>query len=188
MQYTNRRAASTARAIIKTVFAILSIGLVVTLLGVSNSPGVTKIVFAGLLAIAIIFATTGGMYEMIIQADSTFADITCSPILQTKGRNKTYSIPAETIQKVRRTNFLFIHYIRIEYIGHNGKTKTARLGMTLMGHQSRRKFLGIVEKMQEHRDDVPGQARIIEFRKATPLSKEQRQAIARQFAKQQTTA
>lgn len=188
MQYSNRRAASTARAIIKTVFAVLSIGLVVAFLGVSSGPNIAKIIFAGLLALAIAFAATGGMYEMIIQADNTFADITCSPILSTKGRNKTYSIPASNITRVSQTDFLFVHFIRIDYIGHNGKKKSARLGMTLMGSNSRKKFLGIVAKMLEYRDEDPNQARIIDLHKATPLAKEQRQAIAQQFAKQQTTA
>lgn len=147
MQYNNRRASMTARAIIKTTFAILGMGVAIAFLSTDDTLAGAKWALTGALVIAVLLTSSGGLYEMDVQGDSSFLDITCSPILQTKGRSRTYSIPGGSVLSVSNLNLLIVHKLKIEYIGHRGKPKTARIGLTLMSARQRERLLQIVGKL-----------------------------------------
>ncbi len=123
-------------------------GVVVSFLGNDGTPSPARWVLVGLLALAIAISTAGGLYEMAFQGDSTFLDIMCSPVLQSKGRSRTYSIMSGNVLNVRHTNLLIIHYLTIDYIGHNGKHKRAKVGLTLMGSNKRDKLVKIAASLK----------------------------------------
>lgn len=149
MQYNNRRAASMARAIIKTTFAVLGMGAVVAFLSSDDTLQGAQWPLVGALVLTGIMASVGGLYELSLQGDNTFLDITCNPVLQTKGRSKTYSIQSGNVLSASHLNFLIAHILKVTYIGHHGKPKTARVGLTLMGSTSRDRLLGIVKKLAD---------------------------------------
>lgn len=152
MQYNNRRASIMARAIIKTLFALLSMGIVVAFLSSDNTLASVRWILVGALLITALITASGGLYEISIQGDSSFLDLTCTPVLQAKGRSRTYSIRGGDILQVRRLNCLVIHKLTIDYIGHRGKPKKAHVGLTLMAPQQRNKLLSLVGKLSKQRD------------------------------------
>lgn len=143
MQYNNRQSASTARAVIKTTYAALSIAIVIAFLG--DGLEMARWALVALLFIAVAVTTSGGLYEVALAADNTYVEVMCNPILQAKGRSVTFSIQAGDILKVRHLNLLIFHYLTIDYIGHRGQHKQARVGLTLINKATRDKLLKCVE-------------------------------------------
>lgn len=153
MQYNNRRAASIARAVIKTTLAVLCMSITVAVLSSDDTFAGAQWALIGILTATVILTSSGGLYEMNVQGDNTFLDITCNPVLQPKGRSKTYSIQSGNVLNVRRVNMLIIHKLSVDYIGHHGKHKTARLGLTLMDSRQRDKLLHIVDKLAKSQQE-----------------------------------
>ena len=153
MQYNNRCAASIARAVIKTTLAVLCMSITVAVLSSDDTFAGAQWALIGILTATVILTSSGGLYEMNVQGDNTFLDITCNPVLQPKGRSKTYSIQSGNVLNVRRVNMLIIHKLSVDYIGHHGKHKTARLGLTLMDSRQRDKLLHIVDKLAKSQQE-----------------------------------
>ena len=154
MQYNNRRASSIARAVIKTTLAVLSMGIIVAFLSSDGTFAGAQWVLMGVLLITIIFTSSGGLYEMTLQGDNSFLDITCNPVLQPKGRSKTYSIQGDNVLNVSHLNLLFVHKLTVDYVGHHGRHKTARIGLTLMDSRQRDKLLLLVDKLSAHKREA----------------------------------
>lgn len=153
MQYNNRRASSIARAVIKTTLAVLSMSIIVAFLSSEGTFAGAQWALIGVLLITILVTSSGGLYEMTLQGDNTFLDITCNPVLQPKGRSQTYSIQGDNVLNVSHLNLLFIHKLTVDYIGHHGKHKTARVGLTLMDSRQRDKLLHLVDKLSAHKSE-----------------------------------
>lgn len=135
------------RAIIKTTLAVLSMCVIIAFLSSDGTFAGAQWALIGTLAAVILFSSSGGLYEITLQADNSFLDITCNPVLQPKGRSKTYSIQSGDVLKVTHRNCLLIHTLTVDYVGHRGKRKTARVGLTLMNPQQRDRLLHIVDKL-----------------------------------------
>lgn len=152
MQYNNRRASSMARAIIKTLFAVLSMGIIVAFLSSDDTLASVKWLLVAALLLTVIMTASGGLYEIAVQGDNTFLDLTCTPVLQSKGRSRTYSIQKGDILQARSFNYLIVHKLTINYIGHRGQPKTAHVGLTLMAAKQRRKLLSLVRKLKQQEE------------------------------------
>lgn len=142
-----------ARAIIKTTFALLGMGIVVAFLSSDGTLAGVKWILVGALLLTGLFTASGGLYEVSLQGDSNFMDITCNPVLQTKGRSKTYSIQSGDVLQVRRTNLLIVHKLTVDYIGHRGKPRKANVGLTLMAAKQRKKFLALIDRLGKRQDN-----------------------------------
>lgn len=155
MQYNNRRASSIARAVIRTTLAVLSMAIIVAFLSSDGTFAGAQWALIGILLVTVLITSSGGLYEMTLQGDNTFLDITCSPVLQPKGRSQTYSIQGDKVLNVSHLNLLFIHKLTVDYIGHHGRHKTARIGLTLMDSRQRDKLLLLVDKIAAHKREAP---------------------------------
>lgn len=153
MQYNNRRASSAARAVIKTTYAVLSMGIVVAFLGSDETLTQAGCVLVGLLCAAIAVTLAGGFYEIAMQGDGSFLDIMCTHVLKSKGQCQTYSITSGNVLSVSYVNLLIIHRLTIDYIGHNGKRKRAKVGLTLMSGRQREKLMRIVKTLRRAGSD-----------------------------------
>ncbi len=149
MQYDNGSTASEARAVMRTVFAILGICSVVAFIGEFSLMYEMRWFLASLFALAMIVALFGGMCEVSLVADDKFIELSCNQVLWSKGGNAVYSIEANRLIGHKRVDILFMHFLSIDYVSHRGGRRVAHVGLTLVGKRRREKLMKIINNIEE---------------------------------------
>ena len=85
MQYQDTRKASSARAILRVIFAFLAILSLLAIFSDDAAMLRLRLPLLALLAISFSIAAVGGLCEVSISADDDYIDIRCQQILFPKG-------------------------------------------------------------------------------------------------------
>ncbi len=153
MQYQDTRKASSARAILRVLFAFLAI---LSLLAIfSDDPAMFRmsLPMLALLAISFSLAAVGGLCEVSISADDDYVDIRCQQILFPKGSDRVYSIWAGRLISWRKVSILFFHYVYIDYVGHNGRQRHVCVGLTLVPSRVRHDLYDHLNKILKFQEN-----------------------------------
>lgn len=154
MQYTDWRRASATRAVIRAVFAAL--GIVTAFAFVGDEMAFSSLRW-GLLAFfmgLLLMVWAGGLCEVRIIADDSYVEISCQQIFNRKGRMRTYSIDADRLIRWKRTSFLFFHFLKVDYVGHGGRRKSANVGFTLVPPKVRRGLFRHLSHIEERNNST----------------------------------
>lgn len=153
MQYQDTRKASSARAILRIIFAFLAI---LSLLAIfSEDPAMLRmrLPLLALLAISFSLAAVGGLCEVSISADDDYIDIRCQQILFPKGSDRVYSIGAGRLISWHKVSILFLHYVYIDYIGHNSHHRHVCVGLTLVPSRVRHDLYDHLHKILKFQEN-----------------------------------
>ena len=149
MQYQNKRVASIARAAIQGLYALLGILTVIGFFG-DEVDLLNKLKFPllALFLFVIVVTNLGALSELDISADERYVEFSNSPVLAAKGhRVHTYSIDADKLLSFSYYPVVFFRYLVINYVGHSGKNKKVRVGLSLMSSRRRNELLDIMNSI-----------------------------------------
>ncbi len=149
MQYDNGSTASEARAVVRTLFAIIGICSVVAFVGEFSLMYQARWFLAGLFALVVVIALFGGLCEVSLVADEKFIELSCSQVLWPKGGNSIYSIEANRLITHKSIDFLFFHFLSVDYVSHRGCQRTAHVGLTLVSRRRREKLIKIIRNIEK---------------------------------------
>ena len=150
------------RALSNMLFAGLGVLTALAFLGDIEELHSFRWVFARAAVFLFCFLHLYGLHELAIQANKDFVEIRCMRIFAKKGSMRTYTVqPTSNLLSFSHYHLVVFHYLRMRYIGHSGKAKTAWVGLTLMNSRARRNFLKVLTDIRRGNGDTVEQDRVL---------------------------
>ena len=155
MQYENKRSASLCRALSNILFTIIGFLVVIAFLGDDETLHPLRWVFLGAGALLFCFLHMYGLHELAIQANKDFVEVRCMRIFAKKGSIRTYTIqPTSNLLSFSLYHLFLFNYLRMSYIGHTGKTRTAWVELTLMNSRARKSFIKVLTDIRDGKGEM----------------------------------